>query len=69
MAERLRHMLPRCKMGCSCFMQGTFDGVSIKMKKTILPTFQNVVYLMYVYPVAPKAHRALAQTPEPLNEN
>lgn len=33
MAERLRHMLPRCKMGCSCFMQGTFDGVSIKMKK------------------------------------
>ncbi|XDV43028.1 hypothetical protein PO909_011580 [Leuciscus waleckii] len=22
MAERLRHMLPRCKMGCSCFYAG-----------------------------------------------
>lgn len=69
MAERLRHMLPRCKMGCSCFMQGTFDGVSIKMKKDASVYVSECGILDVCVSSGPKRPCALAQTMEPLNEN
>lgn len=57
MAERLRHMLPRCKMGCLCFMQGTFDGVSNEKRHFCLRFRTWYIRYMYIqWPQKPTVH-------------
>jgi len=49
-------------------MHGTIDRVSFKMKKDAT-VWVSECGIIYAHPLAPKAHCALAQTMEPLNEN